>query len=96
MSDFMVRYAKVCAVEPMQPPRDFEVVQGDSGERFKVHLDGGQELIVNRATAQDIMRVLQAANSADSYWWEQGKSDIGSGLETEPEHTRVIDHSKGQ
>ena len=93
MSDFMVRYAKVSAVEPMQPAFD-AAAMAEENARWKVHLDGGQELIVNRATAEDIMRVLKAANTADSYWWQQGEADAQGS--SEPEHTRVADLTKGR
>lgn len=59
--NFIIRYAMVCAVEPMQPITG----AGTDADRFKVHLQGGQEIIVNRVAAEDIITTVSAANRTD-------------------------------
>lgn len=67
--NFIVRYAKVCAVEPMQPVSG----AGTEADRFKVHLDGGQEIIVNRVAAEDIIATVSAANQSDCASFSKGE-----------------------
>lgn len=60
-ANFVIRYAKVCAVEPMGPVLGV----GTETERFKVHLDGGQEMFVNGDAAADIIATVSAMNRVD-------------------------------